>query len=204
MMEEIDFAYVELLYLLLIIPLMGLWYWRMSNQGRAGIQVSSFLPFTGLQQGAKIYLRHILFLLRAGAVAALIVCLARPQSSTSWENRTTEGIDIVVVLDISTSMLARDLDPSRLGASKEVAMDFVKHRPFDRVGLVVFAGESFTQCPLTTDHSVLKSLFSEIKTGMVQDGTAIGLGLATGVNRLVDSKAISKVVILLPRITFLL
>ncbi len=197
MMEEIDFAYVELLYLLLIIPLMGLWYWRMSNQGRAGIQVSSFLPFTGLQQGAKIYLRHILFLLRAGAVAALIVCLARPQSSTSWENRTTEGIDIVVVLDISTSMLARDLDPSRLGASKEVAMDFVKNRPFDRVGLVVFAGESFTQCPLTTDHSVLKSLFSEIKTGMVQDGTAIGLGLATGVNRLVDSKAISKVVILL-------
>ena len=130
-------------------------------------------------------------------MAALIVCIARPQSSTSWENRITEGIDIVVVLDISTSMLARDLKPNRLEASKRVAMEFIKNRPVDRIGLVVFAGESFTQCPLTTDHSILKSLFSDIKTGMIEDGTAIGLGLATGVNRLVDSKAISKVVILL-------
>jgi len=197
MMEDINFAYQELLYLLLIIPVMGLWYWRLANRGKAGIQVSSFLPFSGLKQGGKIYFRHVLFLLRVGAVAALIVCLARPQSSTSWESRTTEGIDIVVVLDISTSMLAKDLDPNRLDASKKVAMDFIKNRPYDRVGLVVFAGESFTQCPLTTDHSVLKSLFSEIKTGMVEDGTAIGLGLATGANRLVESKAISKVIILL-------
>ena len=197
MMEEIAFANKELLYLLLIIPLLGVWYWRMSNQARADVQVSSFLPVKGIQQSPKIYLRHVLVLLRLGALTALIVCMARPQSSTGWENRTTEGIDIVVVLDISTSMLARDLKPNRLDASKEVAMDFIRNRPVDRVGLVVFAGESFTQCPLTTDHSVLKGLFSDIKTGMVQDGTAIGLGLATGVNRLVDSKAISKVIILL-------
>jgi len=196
-MKDIEFANIELLYGLLVIPLMALWYWRMSNQARADLQVSSFLPLEGMKTGLKVYLRHGLFGLRALAVAALIICLARPQTSTSWENRTTEGIDIVVVLDISSSMLSRDLKPNRLEASKAVALTFIENRPVDRVGLVVFSGESFTQCPLTTDHSVLKSLFGDIKVGMVTDGTAIGMGLATGVNRLIDSKAISKVIILL-------
>ena len=196
-MKDVEFAHIELLYGLLIIPIMALWYWRMSNQARADIQVSSFLPLQDMQQGFKVYLRHGLFALRILALAALILGLARPQTSTSWENRTTEGIDIVVVLDISSSMLSRDLKPNRLEASKQVALDFIENRPVDRVGLVVFSGESFTQCPLTTDHSVLKSLFGDIKVGMVTDGTAIGMGLATGVNRLVDSKAISKVIIML-------
>lgn len=197
MWNELEFANKEFLYLLIIIPIMGLWYWRMSNQARADLRVSSFLPLSGMSQGYKIHLRHGLFAFRALALSALIVCLARPQTSTSWENRTTEGIDIVVVLDISSSMLSRDLSPNRLEASKEVALDFIKNRPADRVGLVVFSGESFTQCPLTTDHAVLKGLFDDIKVGMVTDGTAIGMGLATGVNRLIDSKAISKVIILL-------
>ncbi|MBL4657121.1 MAG: VWA domain-containing protein [Flavobacteriales bacterium] len=196
-MKDVEFAHIELLYGLLIIPIMALWYWRMSNQARADIQVSSFLPLQDMQQGFKVYLRHGLFALRILALAALILGLARPQTSTSWENRTMEGIDIVVVLDISSSMLSRDLKPNRLEASKQVALDFIENRPVDRVGLVVFSGESFTQCPLTTDHSVLKSLFGDIKVGMVTDGTAIGMGLATGVNRLIDSKAISKVIILL-------
>ena len=196
-MKDVEFAHIELLYGLLIIPIMALWYWRMSNQARADIQVSSFLPLQDMQQGFKVYLRHGLFALRILALAALILGLARPQTSTSWENRTMEGIDIVVVLDISSSMLSRDLKPNRLEASKEVALDFIENRPVDRVGLVVFSGESFTQCPLTTDHSVLKSLFGDINVGMVTDGTAIGMGLATGVNRLIDSKAISKVIILL-------
>jgi len=196
-MEGVEFAYPDFLYMLILIPLIGLWYWRMSNRARADLQVSSFLPIEGVQQGLKIHLRHILFLFRAVALAALIVCLARPQTSTSWENRTTEGIDIVVVLDISSSMLSRDLKPNRLEASKDVAIEFIENRPVDRVGLVAFSGESFTQCPLTTDHAILKNLFSDLKVGLIEDGTAIGLGLATGVNRLADSKAISKVVILL-------
>jgi len=131
------------------------------------------------------------------AVAALVVVLARPQSTNNWEKQTTEGIDIVMALDISSSMLARDLRPDRLEAAKEVAMKFTNGRPNDRIGLVVFSGEAFTQCPLTTDHATLLNLFNEVHSGMVEDGTAIGLGLATGINRLRDSDAISKVVILL-------
>jgi Ca-activated chloride channel family protein len=123
--------------------------------------------------------------------------LARPQSKHSWQDVKTEGIDIVLAIDISASMLAKDLKPDRLEASKAVATKFIENRPDDRIGLVIFSGESFTQCPLTTDHTVLKNLFSSVKTGMVQDGTAIGMGLATAVSRLKDSKAKSKVVILL-------
>jgi Ca-activated chloride channel family protein len=131
------------------------------------------------------------------ALALVLLALARPQSSSSWQNETTEGIDIVFALDISGSMLAEDLKPNRLEASKEVALEFISTRPNDRMGLVVYAGESFTQCPLTTDHTVLKNLFLDIKNGMIEDGTAIGMGLATAVNRLKDSKAKSKVIILL-------
>jgi Ca-activated chloride channel family protein len=127
----------------------------------------------------------------------LVVVLARPQSRSSWKDVKTEGIDIVMALDISGSMLAKDFKPDRLEAAKEVAQDFIDSRPNDRIGLVIFSGESFTQCPLTSDHAVIKNLFAGIHTGMVADGTAIGNGLSTAVTRVKDSKAKSKVVILL-------
>ena len=137
------------------------------------------------------------FILKIIAFSLLIIALARPQSSISWEESTTSGIDIILAMDISGSMLAQDLKPDRLEASKNVAMEFISKRINDRVGLVIFAGESFTQCPLTTDHNVLINLFQDVKGGMVDDGTAIGMGLATSVNRLKESQAISKVIILL-------
>ena len=145
----------------------------------------------------KQKLRHLPYLLKIIASTLLIIAIARPQSSTNWEESTTEGIDIVLAMDISGSMLAQDLKPDRLEASKNVAMDFISKRINDRVALVIFAGESFTQCPLTTDHNVLINLFKDVKSGMIDDGTAIGMGLATAVNRLKDSEAISKVIILL-------
>ena len=151
----------------------------------------------GAEATLKSKLIHAPFVLRMLAVLLLIVVLARPQSTSSWQDVTTEGIDIVMALDISGSMQAEDLKPNRLEASKKVAKTFIGNRPNDRLGLVVFAGESFTQCPLTTDHSVILNLFNDVKSGMLEDGTAIGMGLATSVKRLKDSEAISKVVILL-------
>jgi len=145
----------------------------------------------------KIKLRNLPIILKLISCCLLIFALARPQSSINWEESTTEGIDIVLSMDISGSMLAEDLKPNRLEASKDVAVDFISKRINDRIGLVIFSGESFTQCPLTTDHNVLINLFKDVKSGMVEDGTAIGMGLATAVNRLKDSKAISKVIILL-------
>jgi Ca-activated chloride channel family protein len=138
-----------------------------------------------------------MFAIKMIAIGLLVIVLARPQSKTSWKNITTEGIDIVLAMDISASMLAKDFKPNRLESAKEVAIEFVNARPNDRVGLVIFSGESFTQCPLTTDHAIIKNLMSEIKTGMVADGTAIGMGLATSISRIKDSKAKSKVIILL-------
>jgi Ca-activated chloride channel family protein len=131
------------------------------------------------------------------AFLALIIVLARPQSTDSWQNRSTEGIDIVLAIDVSTSMLAEDLKPNRIEAAKDVAASFISGRMNDNIGLVVFSGESFTQCPLTTDHAVLLNLFKDIRCGIIQDGTAIGLGLANAVSRIKDSKAVSKVIILL-------
>jgi Ca-activated chloride channel family protein len=131
------------------------------------------------------------------AIALLIIVLARPQSTNSWQNSSTEGIDIMLAMDISSSMLAQDLKPDRLEAAKDVAASFINGRPNDNIGLVLFSGESFTQCPLTTDHTVLLNLFKDIKSGMINDGTAIGLGLANAVSRIKDSQAISKVIILL-------
>jgi len=145
----------------------------------------------------KQRLRHLPFICKISAATLLIIAMARPQSSTNWEESTTEGIEIILAMDISGSMLAQDLKPDRLEASKNVAIDFISQRKNDRVGLVIFAGESFTQCPLTTDHNVLINLFKDVKSGMVDDGTAIGMGLATAINRLKDSEAISKVIILL-------
>ncbi|MDR1781296.1 MAG: VWA domain-containing protein [Tannerella sp.] len=189
-----------LLLLLLLIPFIAWYIWKV-RRNAASLQVSSAqafeLPKTAT---AKVYLRHIPFALRTLAIALLIVVLARPQSSNNWQSSTTEGIDIMLAVDISGSMLAEDLKPNRLEAAKNVAAAFINGRPNDNIGLVVFAGESFTQCPLTTDHAVLLNLFKDINSSMLTmltDGTAIGMGLANAVSRIKDSQAKSKVIILL-------
>lgn len=192
------FANPTYLYLLLLlIPLIGWYIWKLCKS-QASLQVSSSEAFDAPGAGSwKVWLRHVPFVLRMAAVAVLIVILARPQSTNSWANSSTEGIDIVLAMDISTSMLAQDLKPNRLEASKDVASAFINGRQNDNIGLVVFSGESFTQCPLTTDHTVLLNLFKDIQPGFIQDGTAIGLGLANAVSRIKDSQAKSKVIILL-------
>ena len=196
-MSSIEFANPEYFYLLLVlIPLIA-WYVLKDKNAHASIQVSTIKGFNAAPKTYKYYLRHALFAFRVLAIALLIVAMARPQSSNKWENITTEGIDIVMSLDISSSMLARDFDPDRLEAAKDVATQFITGREQDKIGLVIFSGESFTQCPLTTDHAVLINLFKDIQSGMIEDGTAIGLGLANAVNRLKDSQAKSKVIILL-------
>jgi Ca-activated chloride channel family protein len=197
MFEGLTFKNPELFYLLLVILPMAAWYIFRQKKNTASIQVSSTASVFKAPKTLRHYLRHLVFLLQVLAIAAFTVVLARPQSSRNWENVTTEGIDIVIALDISTSMLARDFTPDRLEAAKEVAMEFISGRQYDRMGLVVFAGEAFTQCPLTTDRAVLLNLFKDVETGLIEDGTAIGNGLATSVARLKDSDAISRVVILL-------
>ena len=192
------FANPTYLYLLLLlIPMIG-WYIYKLSKNQASLQVSSTEVFDAPEARSwRIWLRHVPFVLRMAAIAVLIVILARPQSTNSWQNSTTEGIDIVLAMDISTSMLAQDLKPNRLEAAKDVAASFINGRQNDNIGLVVFAAESFTQCPLTTDHGVLLNLFKDIQTGILDDGTAIGLGLANAVSRIKDSQAKSKVIILL-------
>ncbi len=196
-MRDITFANPGFfLLLLLLIPLIA-WYILKQKNIHASIQLSSTSAFSGAPKTFRNYLRHILFGLRNIIFILLIVALARPQSTDRWQDTSTEGIDIMLALDISTSMLAQDFKPNRIEASKDVAMKFISGREYDRMGLVVFSGESFTQCPLTVDHAVLLNLFQDVKSGLIEDGTAIGMGLATSVNRLKDSKAKSKVVILL-------
>jgi Ca-activated chloride channel family protein len=192
------FANPAYLYLLLLlVPLLGWYIWKM-RRNQASLQVSSSRAFVPSRTNTwKVYLRHLPHVLRLAAIAFLIVVLARPQSTDNWQNSTTEGIDIMLAVDISSSMLAEDLKPNRLEAAKNVASSFISGRPNDNIGLVVFSGESFTQCPLTTDHTVLLNLFKDIHSGMIEDGTAIGLGLANAVSRIKDSQAISKVIILL-------
>ena len=191
------FANPTCLYLLvLLIPMIGWYIWKM-RKTQASIQIPSSQAFASKRGTMKVYLRHLPFVLRTAAIVCLIIVLARPQSTNSWQNVNTEGIDIMLVMDISSSMLAQDFRPDRLEAAKDVAASFINGRPNDNIGLVVFAGESFTQCPLTTDHAVLLNLFKDIHCGMIEDMTAIGLGLANAVSRLKDSKAISKVIILL-------
>jgi len=185
------------LYLLLLIVPLVFWYILKRKKRYATLQVSNSFAFKGLKPSWKDRLEHVPFILRLLAFVMIVFVLVRPQSTNSWSNVSTEGIDIVVALDISTSMLAEDLRPNRLEAAKNVAASFINSRPNDNIGLVVFAGESFTQCPLTTDHAVLLNLFGGIQSNMIEDGTAIGLGLANAVNRIKDSKTKSKVVILL-------
>ncbi len=192
-----EFANPEYFWLLVLLVPMILWYVLREKKSYADLQFSSLRAFKGIRHTGKIWMRHLLFVLQVLAIFFLVVALARPQSSNNWQTYTSEGIDIVLALDISGSMLARDFTPDRLEAAKEVATKFILERPQDKIGLVIFAGESFTQCPLTTDQAVLVNLMREGQSGMIEDGTAIGLGLANAVNRLKDSPAKSKVVILL-------
>ncbi|MBR4146898.1 MAG: VWA domain-containing protein [Bacteroidales bacterium] len=191
------FANPKLLWGLLIIPAAIVWYIFRHKKQEASVRYSDTTGFDNLPRSWKVYARHLLFALQLAALALLIVAMARPQSSSTSQTSNIEGIDIILAQDISGSMLARDFKPDRLEASKQVAADFVEGRPTDRMGLVVFAGESFTQVPLTTDHGVMLNMLKELKSGMIEDGTAIGDGLATAINRLKDSEAISKVIILL-------
>lgn len=185
-----------LFLLLLLIPIVGWYIWKLHNT-RAAVQLSSTASLARQPKSLRIWLIHVPFVLRVVIVALLSLALARPQISNRWQSESTEGIDIMMALDISGTMLGEDLKPNRLEAAKAVATEFVISRPNDQIGLVVFAGESFTQCPLTTDHAVLVNLFQSVKFGMIEDGTAIGLGLANAVNRMKDSPTKSKVVILL-------
>ena len=184
------------LLLLLLIPMIGWYVWKL-RKSQASLQISTSQGFEKAPVSYKVYLRHLPFVFRVLCLIFLVIALARPQSTDNWQNSTTEGIDIAISLDISTSMLAEDLKPNRLEAAKATAASFINGRLNDNIGLVIFAGESFTQCPLTTDHTVLLNLLKDITCGMIEDGTAIGHGLATAVSRLKDSQAKSKVVILL-------
>ena len=197
MFENIEFANPKLLWLLLLVPLAIIWYVLRHKKQEASVNFSDLKGMVKLPKTWKAYLRHLLFALKMAALALLIVALARPQSSSTNSTSNIEGIDIVMAMDVSGSMLARDLKPDRLTAAKNVASDFVKDRPGDRMGLVIFSGETFTQVPLTTDHGVMLNMLAEMKNGLIDDGTAIGDGLATAISRLKDSEAISKVVILL-------
>lgn len=185
-----------LFLLLLLIPVVGWYIWKLRH-ARASVQLSSTDSLQRQPKSVRVWLIHVPFALRVGVITLLSLALARPQLSNRWQSESTEGIDIMMALDISGTMLGEDLKPNRLEAAKAVATDFVLSRPNDQIGLVVFAGESFTQCPLTTDHAVLVNLFQSVKFGMIEDGTAIGLGLANAVNRMKDSETKSKVVILL-------
>lgn len=182
---------------LLLIPILSVWYFFKSNNIQAKITITSLKGFQVKKINWLAFLRPSLYGLRQLALTLIILCLARPQSRLSFQDVNTEGIDIVIVTDISASMLAKDFKPNRLEASKEVAQEFIKTRHNDRIGLVVYEGQAFTQCPLTTDHRVLHNLLDEVKTGMIEGGTAIGMGLATAVNRLRESESKSKVIILL-------
>lgn len=196
-MNSIEFASPYFLFGLIIIPLFIVWYIFNCNKQQAYVRFSDTGFFNELPKSWKSYLRHIVFVIEMAALSLFIIALARPQSSSKNKEINVEGIDIVLAMDISSSMLAADLKPDRLEASKAVASDFVKGRPDDRMGLIVFSGETFTQVPLTTDHSMMLNMLQEIKCGLLEDGTAIGDGLASAISRLKDSEAISKVVILL-------
>lgn len=198
MFEGIDFLDKQFFWLLLLLPLAIIWYVIKHNKQTAELKISSIKGFK-ITPSILPKFRHLLFVLRLLALAALITALARPRSvDVSTKTKTTRGIDIVMAIDVSASMLAKDLKPNRLEALKNVASEFIKGRPNDRIGLVEYAGESYTKTPITSDKAiVLRSLESIEYNTIIEGGTAIGMGLATAVNRLKDSKAKSKVIILL-------
>ena len=192
------FEYPDLLWLLVIPALLVLHYIYLElSERHPHFRVSTSVPWTAGGRSFMAMLRHVPFILRIFALSMIIVAIARPRSSEEMERVDTEGVDIVLAMDVSTSMLARDLTPDRISASKDIAIEFIAQRPTDRMGIVVFAGESFTQCPLTTDRATLINLMKEVQTDLIEDGTAIGNGLATAVARMKDSDAKSRVVILL-------
>ncbi|MBS7385570.1 MAG: VWA domain-containing protein [Candidatus Egerieousia sp.] len=192
------FEYPALLWLLLLLfPIVAIYIYREYKGLRPWLKVSTIMPLSTKGGGIRRALRHIPFILTCVAIAAMVLAIARPRSSSTFEHVDTEGIDIILALDVSTSMLARDFTPDRINAAKDIAIRFVAERPSDRIGVVVFAGESYTQCPVTTDRATLINLIKEIECGLIEDGTAIGNGLATAVARLKDSDAKSKVIILL-------
>ncbi|MBA4745136.1 MAG: VWA domain-containing protein [Muricauda sp.] len=196
MFENIEFANPEFFWLLLLLPLALLWYVFKRKNEMASLRISSIKGFTVTSWASK--LKPVLLAIRLLALAAIVTALARPQTEDiSTRTKTTKGIDIVMAIDVSSSMLARDLKPNRLTALKEVAADFIEGRPNDRIGLVSYAGESYTKTPITSDKAIVLNALEEITYGVLEDGTAIGMGLATSVNRLKESKAISKVIILL-------
>jgi len=197
MLNGITFANPGFIWLLLLLPLMILWYVFRHKKNQAEVLLSTFEGVEGIRKTYRQRMRHLPFILRLLTMALVIVALMRPQSSTSRKDVSVEGIDIVLANDISGSMLAEDFKPNRMEAAKKVAGEFIGNRPNDKIGLVIFSGEAFTQCPLTTDHAVLQEMLGKLEEGMLEDGTAIGDGLATAVNRLKESKAVSRVIILL-------
>ena len=197
MFSDVSFAYPFVLIFLLAVPALAYWYWKKKEKVTPDVTFSSLQLFGKAPVTLKEKFAHVPSYLRLLALTFLIIAAARPQSFSSGENFYTEGIDIAMVLDISGSMLAEDFKPNRLEAAKKVIDEFIKGRTGDKIGLVIFSGESFTQCPLTIDYSVLRNLLKDIQMGMIEDGTAIGNAIANGVNRLKDSKAKSKVMILL-------
>lgn len=197
MFKNIIFAHPQFFWLLLLLPLMILWHFFWDKKSKPSVTISSTVAF---KRAKSLYnqLYHLLFLLRIIAIALLIIALAHPQTrSESAKTKITEGIDIVMAIDVSASMLSQDLKPNRFEALKKVASQFVKDRPNDRIGLVIYAGESYTKTPVTSDKSIILNALSELTYGQIEDGTAIGMGLATAVNRLKESKAKSRVIILL-------
>lgn len=191
------FANIEYLFLLLLLIPYIVWYILKHKKNNATLQMSDTNIYNDIKKSYKIYLLHAPFILRIIVLSLVILILARPQTTNNWQNSEVEGIDIMLAIDVSTSMLAEDLKPNRLEAAKDVAAEFISGRPNDNIGITLFAGESFTQCPLTVDHTVLLNLFQSINSGIVEDGTAVGMGIANAVSRLKDSKAKSKVIILL-------
>ena len=192
------FEYPYLLWLLVVVPLLGaLYLWRELGERRPHLRVSTIAPWQSGGRQLLPALRHLPEILRLAALTLIIIAIARPRSSSEVERIDTEGIDIVFAMDVSTSMLARDFKPDRLSAAKDISIEFIAQRPSDRMGIVVFAGESYTQCPLTTDRATLINLMKEVQTDLIEDGTAIGNGLATAVARMKDSDAKSRVIILL-------
>ena len=195
-LNTISFASPGLLWLALLLPAMIVWYVKNNNRQLAGLKVSSLKSFQGIASWKNLF-RHIPFVCRLLAIAFIIVALARPQTKSDEQQAEGEGVDIVLCIDVSGSMTAQDFTPNRMEAAKAVAANFVEQRLTDRIGIVIFSGESFTQCPLTTDKAVLKSAIENIRNGLLEDGTAIGDGLSTSIDRLRSSKSKSKVVILL-------
>ena len=192
------FEYPNLLWLLAVPVLLTALYIYQELTGRKPhMRVSTAAPWKLEGRSALSVLRHLPFAFRIAALSLIIVAIARPRSSSQMEKIDTEGIDIVLAMDVSTSMLARDFNPDRISAAKDIAIEFIAQRPTDRIGIVVFAGESYTQCPLTTDRATLINLMKEVQTDLIEDGTAIGNGLATAVARMAESDAKSRVIILL-------